>query len=50
MKNCSSCGRKSDDYTEFDCPKCAQTRVVRCKSCRENINPYVCPECGFQGP
>ncbi len=49
-KACSSCGRKTDDYSEFDCPKCGGTRIVRCKSCRENVNVYECRACGFQGP
>ncbi len=50
MKTCSSCGRTTEDYTEFKCPNCGKASIVRCKSCKENINKYACRECSFEGP
>ncbi len=50
MKSCSSCGSGTSDYVEFACPSCGKAKVVRCKKCRENENPYKCKDCGFEGP
>ncbi|MEM4255540.1 MAG: zinc finger domain-containing protein [Candidatus Norongarragalinales archaeon] len=50
MKVCSNCGRQVQTATEFDCPGCRKTRVVRCATCRKEKNSYSCAECGFQGP
>ncbi|MBU1197529.1 RNA-binding protein [Candidatus Micrarchaeota archaeon] len=50
MKACTSCGRTTEDFTAFPCPKCGQKELVRCKACRENVNAYSCTECGFEGP
>ena len=49
-KNCSTCGRQTSSATVFACPGCGKTKIVRCDSCRQGKNPYVCGECGFQGP
>ncbi|MGC8629173.1 MAG: zinc finger domain-containing protein [Candidatus Micrarchaeia archaeon] len=49
-KVCSSCGRLTNDYTEFKCPKCGSTTIVRCRDCRENFHTYKCEACGFEGP
>ncbi len=49
-KACVSCGRLTSDYTEFKCPKCGKTTIIRCLHCREIGNRYICKECGFEGP
>ncbi len=49
-KVCSSCGRLTSEYTEFKCPSCGKTTVIRCKACRETYNKYKCTECNFEGP
>ena len=49
-KVCVSCGRLTDKYVEFKCPKCAKSTIVRCYSCRENFTRYTCKECGYEGP
>ncbi|HDH41760.1 MAG TPA: DUF1610 domain-containing protein [Candidatus Altiarchaeales archaeon] len=51
MKRCTSCGREvSERYTEFKCPNCGKSTIIRCKSCRALGTKYVCDECGFVGP
>jgi predicted RNA-binding Zn-ribbon protein involved in translation (DUF1610 family) len=50
MKVCSSCGRKTIDYVEIPCPSCGETRIVRCRKCREIVNKYKCEKCGWVGP
>ncbi len=49
-KICSSCGRLTHKYSEFKCPKCGKTTIIRCDHCREISNTYKCSECGFEGP
>ncbi|MGC8567826.1 MAG: zinc finger domain-containing protein [Candidatus Micrarchaeia archaeon] len=49
-KKCSSCGKLSDKYTEFKCPKCGETTIIRCDHCRNIANTYKCESCGFEGP
>lgn len=49
-KVCSSCGRLTSEYTEFKCPSCGKTTIIRCKACRETYNKYKCAECKFEGP
>ena len=48
---CKSCGRSDFSLVSFPCPSdgCSG-RIVRCKACKENENPYKCSECGFTGP
>jgi predicted RNA-binding Zn-ribbon protein involved in translation (DUF1610 family) len=50
LKNCSSCGKQTKEYTEFPCPVCGEEKIVRCIHCREVVNPYKCRKCGFEGP
>lgn len=40
----------TDDYVKFKCPKCGKSVIVRCMKCRDNVIPYTCGECGFEGP
>jgi predicted RNA-binding Zn-ribbon protein involved in translation (DUF1610 family) len=49
-KTCSSCGRLTHEYTEFKCPSCGKSTLVRCLHCREISNAYACEECKFEGP
>ena len=49
-KVCVSCGRLTHEYTEFKCPSCGDSTVIRDKHCREITNIYRCPKCGFEGP
>ncbi|MCL5412497.1 MAG: zinc finger domain-containing protein [Candidatus Marsarchaeota archaeon] len=49
-KVCVSCGRLTNEYTEFQCPKCGNSKVIRCYHCREISNIYKCADCGFEGP
>ncbi len=51
MKICTTCNKKvTRDYAEFRCPKCGKSNIVRCMHCREIVNTYTCPKCGFVGP
>ncbi|MFH1106913.1 MAG: zinc finger domain-containing protein [Candidatus Micrarchaeota archaeon] len=50
MKTCTSCGRTTEDYTMFPCPGCSKAKITRCKDCKENINRFACPDCGYEGP
>ncbi|ODS39857.1 RNA-binding protein [Candidatus Altiarchaeales archaeon WOR_SM1_SCG] len=50
-KLCSSCGvQVMSRYTEFPCPECGETTILRCRSCRMLGTPYACEKCGFTGP
>ncbi|MCL5007921.1 MAG: zinc finger domain-containing protein [Candidatus Marsarchaeota archaeon] len=49
-KVCTSCGRLSHNYTDFECPKCGKSRIIRCEHCRRRSNTYLCKECEFEGP
>lgn len=35
---------------KFPCPNCGEISFWRCERCRELVNPYKCPKCGFIGP
>jgi predicted RNA-binding Zn-ribbon protein involved in translation (DUF1610 family) len=51
MKKCTSCGTEvSKGYTEFKCPGCGKSVMVRCDACRVLGTTYTCSECGFCGP
>ncbi|MEW6294735.1 MAG: zinc finger domain-containing protein [Candidatus Diapherotrites archaeon] len=51
MRYCSSCGREvTKDFTEFKCPKCGKSRIIRCAHCKVTSTPYKCIECNFEGP
>lgn len=51
MKKCSSCGTEVlKAYSEFACPNCGKTKIVRCKSCRVLGSKYNCSGCDFTGP
>lgn len=51
MKVCSSCGRSTLEYAEFECPgPDASEKLVRCKDCRKNENKWQCRNCGTSGP
>ncbi len=50
---CSSCSKEITNdkgATQFMCPNCAKTLVVRCRNCREIGAKYKCASCGFEGP
>lgn len=50
---CNSCNKKVssiENTTQFKCPSCKKTTIVRCGHCREIVAKYKCPECGFVGP
>ncbi len=49
-KTCSSCGKLTNKYTEFKCPKCGKGIIIRCEHCRETYARYKCTECKFEGP
>ncbi|HVA83074.1 MAG TPA: zinc finger domain-containing protein [Candidatus Aquilonibacter sp.] len=49
-KVCSSCGKLTDKYVEFKCPKCTKSDIVRCYHCRETFTRYTCKACEFEGP
>ncbi|MBM3229983.1 DUF1610 domain-containing protein [Candidatus Parvarchaeota archaeon] len=50
LKNCTTCGKQSREYSEFLCPDCGKASIIRCAHCRQISNPYKCPECGAVGP
>jgi Zn-ribbon RNA-binding protein len=49
-KTCISCGRLTNQYVEFACPKCGEGIIIRCEECRMSYTKYRCPKCGFEGP
>ncbi|MHB8360897.1 MAG: zinc finger domain-containing protein [Thermoplasmataceae archaeon] len=51
-ETCSSCGigLVGEGYAIFDCPKCGENLLGRCRNCREHSTAYSCEKCGFQGP
>ena len=49
LKNCTTCGKQTKDYSKFPCPKC-DAEIIRCKHCRQISLPYTCPSCGQNGP
>ena len=50
-KNCSACGKEAIfRYSEFNCPKCGGSVIVRCEHCRTISAKYTCGKCGFTGP
>lgn len=51
MKKCTSCGTEvMERYTEFKCPNCGKTDIIRCRSCRVLGTAYTCDVCGWKGP
>ena len=53
MPVCVSCNKNlvsEDNFTQFKCPKCGETTIVRCEDCRRKSVVYVCEKCGFEGP
>ena len=50
MKNCTTCGAQTRDYSEFPSPHDPSVKIVRCFSCRRISLPYVCPSTGKAGP
>lgn len=47
LKNCSTCGKQTREYSEFPVPTGTE-KVVRCKHCRQISAPYSVG--GVQGP
>jgi hypothetical protein len=50
---CVSCHKNvktEDNWTKFACPACEKAEIIRCEGCRRRSMPYVCKECGFEGP
>lgn len=51
VKKCSTCGKEAiSKYSEFNCPNCGETKIVRCASCRTLATRYTCGKCSFSGP
>ncbi|HNV00987.1 MAG TPA: zinc finger domain-containing protein [archaeon] len=51
MKTCTTCNKiVTDAKTEFKCPECGKTTIVRCDHCKTTSKTYTCKECGFVGP
>ncbi|MDD4250634.1 MAG: zinc finger domain-containing protein [Candidatus ainarchaeum sp.] len=51
MKKCTTCNKiVTDNKTEFKCPNCGKTTIIRCDSCKTSAKEYVCKECNFVGP
>ncbi|MBS3097684.1 DUF1610 domain-containing protein [Candidatus Woesearchaeota archaeon] len=51
--SCSSCKQSIINVggtTQFLCPNCSKTTIIRCKHCRKIVAKYKCHECGFEGP
>ncbi len=50
--SCSSCGTRLIDKgtVVFNCPNCDTGKIGRCAHCRDQSVPYICPECGYEGP
>lgn len=50
---CSSCNKSIEsgkNWAEFCCPGCGKEKILRCELCKNVVNPYTCPKCGFTGP
>jgi len=39
-----------DNFVQFGCPSCGDEKIVRCQSCKNVSNRYVCKKCDFTGP
>lgn len=53
MMKCKSCHKSlvsEDMFTKFECPKCMEETIYRCRECRRKNNLYKCGKCGFEGP
>jgi len=50
LKNCSTCGKQTSNYSEFLSPYSEQAVIVRCNHCRKISAPYTCPASGHVGP
>ena len=51
--NCNSCHKNlisENMFTTFECPKCLDDIIYRCKECRRKNNLYNCKKCKFEGP
>ncbi len=35
---------------KLPCPSCGEVVFWRCRKCRDLVNNYKCPKCGFAGP
>ncbi|MFH1421087.1 MAG: zinc finger domain-containing protein [Candidatus Aenigmatarchaeota archaeon] len=50
---CTSCNKtliSEEKFSQFNCPKCGECEIVRCRNCRHQSILYVCPKCKFEGP
>lgn len=50
LKNCTTCGEQTKEYSEFPSPYDTSVKIVRCRDCRKISLPYTCPSTGKQGP
>ncbi|MFA5125600.1 MAG: zinc finger domain-containing protein [archaeon] len=51
MKTCTSCNKVvTGKHSEFKCPSCGKSTIVRCEHCKQTSKTYVCKECEFEGP
>jgi len=51
MESCTSCNKEvREEYTQFKCPACGKSKIIRCNRCKSISKLYKCPECGFIGP
>ncbi len=53
MENkCTSCRKEINESGAviFKCPSCTESKIVRCRHCREIASKYVCQNCSFTGP
>ena len=50
LKNCTTCGSQTKEYSEFPSPYDPSVKIVRCFSCRRISLPYACPSTGKIGP
>ncbi len=49
---CTTCNVNvlaKNNFVQFDCPNCGKERIVRCKTCKNLSNKYVCKSCSFVG-
>jgi predicted RNA-binding Zn-ribbon protein involved in translation (DUF1610 family) len=51
VKKCTSCNKVvTNNKTEFKCPECSKSTIIRCDSCKDSSKTYTCSECGYEGP
>ena len=50
---CTTCNvdvLTKENFVKFACPNCGEVEIVRCFTCKNLSNKYICKSCQFTGP